>query len=53
MLGGNKLLLFNVEEQITIAGPVRAILFYDVGQVRNRGQPFALKEDIVRLSRRS
>jgi len=27
VLGGNKSLLFNVEEQITIAGPVRVILF--------------------------
>ena len=33
MLGGNKSLLFNVEQNITIAGPVRAILFYDAGQV--------------------
>ena len=49
VLGGNKLLLFNVEEQITIAGPVRAILFYDVGQVRDRGQPFAWKEDVVQV----
>jgi outer membrane protein insertion porin family len=49
VLGGNKLLLFNVEEQITIAGPVRAILFFDVGQVRDRGQPFAWKEDIVEI----
>jgi outer membrane protein insertion porin family len=49
VLGGNKLLLLNLEEQITIAGPVRAILFYDVGQVRDRGQPFAWKEDIVQI----
>src|SRR3989454_3375235 len=35
VLGGNKSLLFNVEEQITIAGPVRAILFYDAGQVQS------------------
>jgi outer membrane protein insertion porin family len=34
VLGGDKSLLFNVEEQITIAGPVRAILFYDAGQVQ-------------------
>jgi outer membrane protein insertion porin family len=34
VLGGNKSLLFNVEEQITIAGPVRAILFYDAGEVQ-------------------
>jgi outer membrane protein insertion porin family len=34
VLGGNKLLNFNLEEQITIAGPVRLILFYDAGQVQ-------------------
>ncbi len=34
MLGGNKSLLFNVEELISIAGPVRLILFYDAGQVQ-------------------
>jgi len=34
VLGGNKLLNFNVEEQITIAGPVRLIFFYDAGQVQ-------------------
>jgi outer membrane protein insertion porin family len=34
VLGGNKSLLFNVEEQITIAGPVRLIAFYDAGQVQ-------------------
>src|SRR5262245_54658941 len=34
VLGGNKSLLFNVEEQFTIAGPVRLILFYDAGQVQ-------------------
>jgi outer membrane protein insertion porin family len=35
VLGGNKSILFNVEEQFTIAGPVRAILFYDAGQVQS------------------
>jgi len=34
VIGGNKSLLFNVEEMITIAGPVRAILFYDAGEVQ-------------------
>ena len=33
-LGGNKSLLFNVEEQFTVAGPVRLIAFYDAGQVQ-------------------
>ena len=50
VLGGNKSLLFNVEQIITIAGPVRLILFYDAGQVRDTGQPFALKEDVAARS---
>jgi outer membrane protein insertion porin family len=49
VLGGNKLLLFNAEEQITIAGPVRAILFFDAGQVRDVGESFGWKENIVQL----
>ncbi len=34
VLGGNKSLLFNLEEMISIAGPVRLILFYDAGEVQ-------------------
>jgi outer membrane protein insertion porin family len=34
VLGGNKSLLFNLEEMISIAGPVRLIFFYDAGQVQ-------------------
>jgi outer membrane protein insertion porin family len=34
VLGGNKSLLFNVEQSFHIAGPVRLILFYDAGQVQ-------------------
>ena len=45
VLGGNKSLLFNIEEGFTIAGPVRAILFYDAGQVRNTGERFSWWED--------
>jgi outer membrane protein insertion porin family len=33
VLGGNKSLLFNAEYLISIAGPVRLVLFYDAGQV--------------------
>jgi outer membrane protein insertion porin family len=47
VLGGNKSLLFNAEYNITIAGPVRLILFYDAGQVRIRGQSFSIWEDQV------
>ena len=49
VLGGNKSLLFNVEQNIHIAGPVRAILFFDAGQVRSSGEPFAWKEDVLRV----
>ena len=35
VLGGNKSLLFNAEYLISIAGPVRLILFYDAGQVQD------------------
>jgi outer membrane protein insertion porin family len=49
VLGGNKSLLFNAEYMISIAGPVRLILFYDAGQVRVRGQSFSLWEDEVMI----
>jgi outer membrane protein insertion porin family len=49
VLGGNKSLLFNAEYLINIAGPVRLVLFADAGQVRNRGQSFGWKEDIIVL----
>ena len=50
VLGGNKSLLFNVEYLITIAGPVRLVLFYDAGQVRDVGEHFAWKEQTSRRS---
>jgi outer membrane protein insertion porin family len=34
VLGGNKSILFNIEELIAIAGPVRLVVFYDAGQVQ-------------------
>jgi outer membrane protein insertion porin family len=49
VVGGNKSLLFNAEYLITIAGPVRLVLFADAGQVRNVGQSFAWKEDVVSI----
>lgn len=49
VLGGNKSLLFNAEYLITIAGPVRLVLFADAGQVRNLGQRFGWKEDVVEI----
>jgi len=49
VLGGNKSVLFNIEQNFNIAGPVRLILFYDAGQVRDIGQKFGWKEDNVQL----
>jgi len=44
VIGGDKSLLFNAEYLITIAGPVRLVLFYDAGQVRDEGQHFSWEE---------
>jgi outer membrane protein insertion porin family len=44
VLGGNKSLLFNAEYLISIAGPVRLVLFYDAGQALAEGQHFAMNE---------
>jgi len=44
-------LLFNAEYLIRIANPVRVILFYDAGQVRDAGSNFAWKETIFELER--
>jgi outer membrane protein insertion porin family len=43
VIGGNKSILFNAEYLISVAGPVRLILFYDAGQVQNAGEPFQMK----------
>jgi outer membrane protein insertion porin family len=40
VIGGDKSLLFNAEYLITIAGPVRLVLFYDAGQVQDFGQSY-------------
>jgi len=50
VIGGNKSLLGNAEYIITIAGPVRLVLFYDIGQVRDTGEGFAMKEPIQKLT---
>ena len=49
VIGGNKSLLGNAEYLINIAGPVRLVLFYDIGQVKDEGQSFSLREPIQRL----
>jgi len=49
VIGGNKSLLFNAEYLITIAGPVRLVLFADAGQVRDTGEPFSFREPIQQV----
>jgi outer membrane protein insertion porin family len=44
VIGGDKSMLFNAEYVINIAGPVRLVMFYDAGQVRDRGQSFSWSE---------
>jgi outer membrane protein insertion porin family len=46
-VGGNKSLLFNAEYLISVAGPVRLVLFYDAGQVRDIGERFGWKEPVT------
>jgi len=46
-VGGNKSMLFNAEYLIHIAGPVRLVLFYDAGQVRDIGEHFGWKEPVT------
>ncbi len=49
VLGGNKSVLFNAEYILQIAGPVRLVMFYDAGQVRDIGESFGMKEDILEV----
>jgi outer membrane protein insertion porin family len=49
VIGGNKSILGNAEYLITIAGPVRLVLFYDIGQVRDQGEHFSMSEPVTRL----
>ena len=49
VLGGNKSLLFNAEYLISIAGPVRLVLFGDAGQVRDVGEHFGWKQEYTKL----
>ena len=53
MIGGNKSLLFNAEYLINIAGPVRLVLFYDAGQVRDIGEPSRGRSRSPSASRRA
>ncbi|HLG54482.1 MAG TPA: BamA/TamA family outer membrane protein [Vicinamibacterales bacterium] len=48
VLGGNKSLVLNAEYLISIMSQVRIVLFADAGQVRDFGQGFGWKEDLLR-----
>jgi len=50
VIGGNKSLLLNAEYLISIAGPVRLVLFYDAGQVRDNGEAFGWREPVKQLT---
>jgi outer membrane protein insertion porin family len=49
VIGGNKSILGNAEYLINIAGPVRLVLFYDIGQVRDVGEHFSMTEPVTQL----
>ncbi len=44
VMGGNKSLLFNLEYQFVLGGPVRLVTFYDAGQVQDFGREFTMKD---------
>jgi outer membrane protein assembly factor BamA len=48
VLGGNKSLLFNFEQNFNIVSQVRIIAFFDAGQVRDEGQNFVWKEQLTK-----
>jgi outer membrane protein insertion porin family len=50
VVGGNKSLLFNAEYLISIAGPVRLILFYDAGQVKDSCGASALSAPVAQTA---
>ena len=52
-LGGNKFVLFNAEYYFDIAGPLRALLFYDAGQAFLEGQNLDLSASSARPRARS
>jgi outer membrane protein insertion porin family len=47
-IGGNKMLLFNVEYYIPLAGPLRAVLYFDAGQAyaENTDWSFSMFQDL-------
>ena len=53
VIGGDKSLLFNAEYLITIAGPVRLVLFYDAGQVPDDGTRYAWENFKTSTGRRN
>jgi len=50
VVGGNKTLLFNAEYAVNVGGPVRALAFYDAGQVKDIGQSFTWWDPVVSVT---
>lgn len=48
LIGGNKMMVFNAEYYFDIMSQLRLVAFFDAGQVRDIGQRFGWKEDIIR-----
>jgi outer membrane protein assembly factor BamA len=48
LTGGNKQLTLNAEYYVDIMSQLRIVAFFDAGQVRDIGQRFGWKEDILR-----
>jgi outer membrane protein insertion porin family len=48
LTGGNKQMTFNAEYYFDIMSQLRIVAFFDAGQVRDIGQRFGWKEDILR-----
>ena len=44
VMGGNKSLLFNLEYQFVLGGPVRLVTFYDAGQVQDFGRELTMND---------
>jgi outer membrane protein insertion porin family len=48
LIGGNKMMVFNAEYYFDVMSQLRLVAFFDAGQVKDIGQPFGWKEDIIR-----
>lgn len=47
VIGGTKSVLFNAEYLISVGGPVRLVLYYDAGQVQDKGVSFNMNDFVT------